>query len=214
MAGNNFSSKGDATLVALVTQMAAKFVATPAAYGLTAPQATGLNDAVEDLQAKINGAEAARIAFGNATDEKTTSRSTLLSELGKLTGIVYAYPGITSAALTAAGLAVHSTTKSAKVPATPRMTNATPFATGVVELKWLRGRNQYGITFMIESKSETGNWTTVGSTTATKIRLNGYTPGVPMWFRIVATHGGVTAVPSLPVPIYHEESGVSLSIAA
>lgn len=215
MAQNNFAKMADPALAIKLKAVSDNVNAAFASYGLTALQSGAWETAADDFATKLAALEDARIAFEAAVEAKEQSRAALLGTTSEATAIIYAFPGITPQLLSAAGLAVYATTNTPKVPSTPGTPTAQPFATGDVLLKWNRGDNAYGITFGIEAKSETGDWSLVASTTATKIRLSGYTPGVGAWFRIVAFHRGVTATPTLPVAIYVEgEGSQALTLAA
>lgn len=214
MASNNFNRMADPALAIKLKAVSDNVNAAFASYGLTVIQSTAWENAADDFTAKLGLVEDARIAFEAAVEAKDQSRFALLGTTTDLTAIIYAFPGITPQLLSAAGLAVHSTTKTPKVPSTPGTPTALPFPTGDVLLKWNRAANPYGVTFGIEAKSSTGEWALVANTTATKIRLFGYAPGVETWFRIVATHRGLFATPTLPVAIYLDEGGQSLNLAA
>ena len=208
MASNNFGNLADPALATKLKAISDNVQAAFASYGLTAIQATAWEASADDFTAKIALVEDARIAFEAAVVAKDESRESLLGTTTDLTAIIYAFPSITPQLLSAAGLAVRSTTKTPKVPSTPGTPTAQPFPTGDVLLKWDRGANSYGINFGIEAKSATGEWALVANTTATKLRLTGYTPGEGAWFRIVATHRGLSATPTLPVAIYAEGESV------
>lgn len=214
MSENNFGGLKDSTLHTTLKEISDNVNAAFASYGLTTLQGAAWEAAADDFGVKIGAVENAKVAYEAAVVAKDVSRASLLSTTTDMTGIIYAFPGITDVLLASAGLAVYSTTKTPKVPSTPSTPLALPSATGDVKLKWNRLSNPTGITFVIESKGETGDWAQVATTTAAKITLSGYIPGVPRWFRIVATHRGLSATPTLPVAIYHEEGGTGLSLAA
>ena len=215
MASNNFARLADPALATKLKAVSDIVNASFASYGLTALQSASWEAAADDFTAKLTTVESARIAFEAAVEAKDQSRKALLDRTTDMTAIIYAFPTITPQLLSAAGLAVRSTTKTPKLPSTPGTPTAQPFPTGDVLLKWDRAANAYGVSFGIEAKSGTGDWALVATTTAAKIRLTGYTPGAGTWFRVVATHRGLFATPTLPVAIYVEESGgESLSLAA
>jgi hypothetical protein len=214
MASNNFNRLGDSALATKLKAISDNVNAAFASYGLTALQSAAWEADADDFIAKIAAVEDARIAYEAAVVAKDVSRAELLLNTTAMTGIIYNFPAITPELLANAGLAVHATTKTPKVPSTPGTPEAQPFATGDVVLSWDPLLNPYGVTYNIEAKGASGNWAIVATTTKRTYRLTGYTPGVETWFRVFATHRGLTATPSLPVVIYAAEGVAELSLAA
>jgi hypothetical protein len=117
--------------------------------------------------------------------------------------------------IAAAGFAVHDTSGTAVVPNQPVDLLATPFSDGTVSLRWGRNGNPNGVSFLIEAREDgSSEWEFVASTTKARLTVNGFAPGEPRWFRVVATKNDLSSLPSNEAPIYPVGGATTLSVAA
>jgi hypothetical protein len=211
---NEYNNMTDAQLQSLATQMDSILATGFASYGLTAPQAAALTAATTGFGGSLANVASKRAALAGAVQGKDANRGTLLENISGICVVIYNDPSVSDEKIADLGLQPRATTRTLHPPYTPQTLLATPYATGNVLLKWSRGQNLYGAVYIVETRSETGDWEQVYSTTRTRITLTGYTPGIPAWFRIKATRNGQTSTPSNESPIYHEGGGMQLQLAA
>lgn len=215
MAANNVKGLTQAKLVALGKQVKTAANSTPTAYGLTTLQITALGDLLTEVDAKIAADVNAHAAAKAATTDKVESLGVLANTLCEFAKIIYAHPGITDTQIETAGFAIPQ--KPAKrTPKEPTNLNAVPTPSGDVNLSWKRNGNTKGIMFTVEQAPEMdGPWSNVVTTTASKVTLKGYTPGVSKFFRVTASTRGLFSTPSLAAVIYANGSqGAELKLAA
>jgi hypothetical protein len=213
MASNNFKTLSQTDALAVANQFSAAITANPTTYGLTAANATAFAEDLTKYNNAISASDLANAAAKSATQDKSDAKFDLMDSLASFAKIAYAHPGITSGDLAAAGLAIPAT-PGATVPQTPTSLVASPSADGDVLLTWNRSGNRYGVSFAVQVRGETGDWSVVAVVTAAKARLSGFTPGVAKWFRVVAVNKGVESTPSLEVSVYHDSAPAELSLAA
>lgn len=214
--GNNFQKQTPSALKAKA-QNAYTVIngASDPGYGVPNATLTGLNTNQTALGTAIQAVENARAALEAAVQTRDAAYLATAESLSSIGLVIYANPEVTDAMISAAGYAVRDKVPTPVVPVTPNKVVASPSATGTVELKWDRNGGRYGITYQVEGRAEgSSTWTVLASTTRQSITLNGFTPGVGYWFRVVPTKNTSSAAPSEPVSIYVGTESPSLQIAA
>ena len=79
-----------------------------------------------------------------------------------------------------------------------------------MKLTWKPGGNKYHVVYVIEpSDADLANWTTVHSTTKTKVTLTNFPPGRAKWFRAHATKNDLSSTESFPASIYSPASALA-----
>jgi hypothetical protein len=214
MASSDWNNLNDSQLATLAAQMSSVLITGFASYGVTTGQATALKEDKDDFQDGLSDVAAAKAALASAVQTKDAERTTLLSNISLLANIIYNNPSVTPSMIAALGLAPRATTRTMHQPKVPQNLIAFPYASGDVTLKWSKGENVYGAVYIIEAKTETGDWEQVYSTTKQKATLSGYTPGVATWFRVRSARNNAISGASNESPIYHAAEPVTLSMAA
>lgn len=207
----------DHSLSAKLTYIAAKAVSDPAEYGFTAPEAASLEAVAETFASSLTDWEAAKGSYDEASEAKANERQGAIDAFTQLLNLMYATPSVTPEAISSLTLTPRSGTRTPVVPVTPTDFIATPFADGTVELKWNRNGNKYGVVFEVETASaDQTDWHIGLSTTKTKLRVGGFAPGVPAWFRVRASKNGLSSEFSFNSGIYipAPEGSGSLEVAA
>jgi hypothetical protein len=213
MASNRTHSLSFAELLSLASTMRTTLAAAPATYNLSNSQITALTGAVNAFDNSLGEVAHQAATLGAARQDRDLKREQLLAQITMLAALIYANPNLTPAQIAATGLQVHDTTRTPVVPSEPTQLTATPFANGTVQLTWKRNGNPATVMFVIETKTEGGEWTPVKMVGRSRAVLSGFAPGTPAWFRVYATKSGQASVPSFDVSIYHEQN-VELEIAA
>lgn len=85
-------------------------------------------------------------------------------------------------------------TRSAALPVSNVV--ATASAAGLVTIQYSRGENPESALFMIQESRGDGNWANVYSSTRTRVKLSGYTPGETVYFRVITFRNGTQSAPS------------------
>jgi len=211
---NNFQGKSDAALSAMAHQANTVISAALLSYGVTAPQIAAVEAGADTLDADVTEVTAKTASLKAAHEGKRADRTTLINSLTFVGNIIYNNPAVTSEMIAAAGYAVHDDSGTPITPNQPLDLLANPFADGSVNLKWKRNGNPQGVTFLVEARTETGDFEFVTSTGKAKVTVNGFAPGVGMWFRVTASKNDLTSLPSNEAPIYVAGGEGMLEIAA
>ncbi|MEQ1932781.1 MAG: fibronectin type III domain-containing protein [Fimbriimonadaceae bacterium] len=214
MAQNTFNKSNPNDLKTLAAQVISTMTLSPTTWGATATQITNLGTKNATLGTTITNAEATRVAAKTATQAQTAAVDAVVADLMVIARQMYAKAGLTSEQIQATGLAVHDASKSVVTPLQVSNFTATPFADGQVEFAWNRNGNPYGVQFFIEASVDGGAWTQVYATKRKKLKLQGFTPGVPVIFRVVTANRNELSAPSLTASIYEEAAPAGLRIAA
>ncbi|MEX2243806.1 MAG: hypothetical protein WD716_08180 [Fimbriimonadaceae bacterium] len=201
-------------LLVKVTQANDTISASAGAYGTSAAQDTALAAAEALLSAGITAAENARTASKAATQQLETARAAALEILGSVGGTIYYNPDVSNQMLADAGYTIHDPVPTKHSPTQPLDLTATPDAYGTVAFNFHNNGNPYPTTYIIEGRpSENVDWTTIITTTRTRLKVEGFAPGITHWFRVRASRLGQTSIPSNVAAIWEPE-GVVLEIAA
>lgn len=212
---NSWQSLPDGTLYNVATQAHTTINAALPAYGCTAGQMTALSSGKTALDTSITAWESKRAALEAETQTKLAARQSTIDALISVANTIYANAGVTDAMLSAAGYAIHDTSKTKVIPQQVVTFNVTPDGSGNAFLKWGRNGNPQGVMFVIEQSPDGTAWTQVQTTTRAKTTINGLVIGVPQWFRVRATKSEISALPSDPISIWNPGGeGFQLSVAA
>ncbi len=214
MAKNVYSALNPSDLKTLAQQVINQVGVSPTVWGATATQISNLSAKNTTLGTTVTNAETTRVAAKTATQAQTAAVAAVVADLMVIARQIYAKAGLTSEQIQSTGLAVHDATKSVITPLQVSNFTATPFADGQVEFAWNRNGNPYGVQFFIEASVDGGAWGQVFATKRRKVKLQGFTPGVPAMFRVVSANRNEVSAPSLTASIYEEAAPSGLRIAA
>ncbi|MCE9558034.1 MAG: hypothetical protein K8R88_03705 [Armatimonadetes bacterium] len=194
-------------------QFSAGIVSYGEGLNLTSGEVTGFGAQLTVYSDDLALAAAAKAASDAAYETILTDQRNLVKLMRKYNVRMQASAAINNAKRAEIGIPIPATPSTIE-PKTVTGLLATAFENGEVKLKWNRTGNAQGVIFNIEVSDDSVNWDLLTTSTATKIKLSGYTPGEKKTFRIVATRGELIAGPSNLAVIYDGGSGVSLSLAA
>lgn len=215
---NDFSNKKDSVLQAIGTIAGTTIYADPETYETTQAVDLNLKSSAATFVAYLQAATSAQNAAKQATADKEAARADLLNNLAIVSNVVYAPTSeVTDGLLAAIGFAPKARQRVKRPAQQVAGVAVVPDATGGALVSFPRGDNPKSAIFQIEASRDSGaSWTIVGSTSATKLRLQGFEPGVTTWFRVVATTQTTAAPASAPVAIYGPQPAarVKLEVAA
>ncbi len=210
----NFENLTDAQAATVANTMKTAITGDEPAYGLLPADTTALNGDLVDFNKAINDAAIARAASLAKTQDKEAKRTALNQELSELAKKIYATPTVTNMMLAEAGLSPRSTARTKVIPVPPSDMVAKAFSNTSVSLSWKPNGNKYGVTYIVETQAEGGEWTFLTNTTKCKISVDGFEPGVSAWFRVRASKNDLTSLPSDSAAIYHSVVPPSIQLAA
>ena len=185
-------------------------------YGLSANDLKTLSDQAAKLAAVATGLINAAATEKAARQARDAALADAQAMMQRTASFIYSRSPATDAQLAAAGLAPRRSGSVRPYPAV-RVAGlvATPFADGTVRLAWDRGANPKSATFVVEASADGQAWTYLTSTSRIGLTAEGFAPGAPAWFRVVAKTSTAAAVPSASVSVYAPEPArVELRLAA
>ena len=187
----------------------------PTAYGFDVSQVNGFVLATNAFIGKLNDSDAAKAAAKAAVADKNAHREEIVGLTREFAKLIQANPAVTPSMKERAGLPGHNNPPSPVIPSAPQDLSATGYQTGVNELKWKRGSNKPGTTYMIQSRmSESAPWTLVDTTTKTKYRHTNQPVGQTQYYRVIAKRAQGESDPSNVAIAYGNGQTVVLQIAA
>jgi hypothetical protein len=164
--------------------------------------------------------------YGSSYAEATTTKEVLKGlttsknkNRQKMSGTVRSYaklwkanPAIPSAVIGALGIQTSSTSGPV---VTVTGLDVVGCDDGVNKLSWNRNGNSSGTMFIVEYRLDGAtSWTFAGAVTKTTFAHDEQTPGVTVWYRIIATRAGTNSAPCAPKPAYGNLDDTALSVAA
>lgn len=161
----------------------------------------------------------AKGAYEAAVQAKDTARAALIEVNQGFIAQWQALPNLDPKILETLGVPQRGTRGQRTAPTTPENLIAKAQVNGEVFLTYSRSGNSQTTVFTVEqSEPDSTTWTPIFSSTRTRVRLTGYTPGVETRFRVRATRNGMVSSPSEWVPIWggglSEEEAEQLRLAA
>ncbi|MEQ1935753.1 MAG: fibronectin type III domain-containing protein [Fimbriimonadaceae bacterium] len=213
MSANNYNNMNDGNTFVFAKNLSTVLASDPASYGVTLATATSLTGSVGTYQNSLTDLEQGKAALKAKTSTKNSSKAAVIAKIQAIAKDVYANEAVTPAMLGALGLAVHGGGGAPISPTAPNSLWADAFSNGTVKLKWNRGTNPQGVTFVIEAWNGTA-WNVVWVTTKAKATLNGFAPGVEVRFRMYASHNSTASAYSNEAIIYGSGDSQFLQLAA
>lgn len=208
----DFRNKKDTALRQDVAGTLASLQGRADEFGLSDADIAMLTDANEQFGDDIFQAMRLEFEKRSAVEKKNSSRSEVVFAINTIARKVYANPAVDDEMLSSIGLAVRPNYRTRTHPVAPTPLVALPQGDGgVVLLRWKRNGNSEHTIFTIWARGVAEPDRIVGSTKATKMKLEGFTPGVTQYFHVTATVNGETSSRSNTGSIY---AGMSLRKAA
>lgn len=183
--------------------------------GLSSADLTAITTKLNAFSTSLTGSNQAKAVAKAAVTTKNQDKATAKAEISKWAKIWRANEDIPDNVLDELMLPPHATPGTRTAPTTPTNFSFTVTSEGVINLKWGRNGNTSGTIFNVESSSNgTSGWTVVGSTTKTKLSVNG-NPGTTVYFRVVAIRNNQFAAPTNPIVVWPSggESFADLKVA-
>lgn len=171
---------------------------------LTNAQLTSFDDTVTTFAQDVTAWREAKLAYEAAIQAKKTSQRALTVKMSTYGNLVQASPTVSNAQRIDIGVPVRKQSHSRIMPQTVKGLVATPNAAGYLKLKFERGTNKSAVRFQVEGRSESGKWQLLAVVSTTRLTLNGFAPGVPYDFRVIATSATASAQPSNIAVIYSD----------
>ena len=196
-----YAPRGDAQFSDWATQVKNVAFTNQVALGLTPAQFAQIEDAANDFAAALTASNAAKDFAAGEVILKDEQRAVSEGVLRELCQMILANPSVSSGLKSQLGLNV-TPTPYGPVPV-PTEFSALAMSNGGVSFLWNRNGNPSTTTFALEAKYGTSSeWVLVTNTTKTRLTLGGFTPGDQVTFRVTASRGGETSLPSTEVLIY------------
>ena len=212
MSNYDYLPSPDQQFAAWLTNFVTVCSANQATLGLTPAEFTTIATAASEFTEGLTESDASKAT----TKAKVASKDELRRQA---TAIVRTYarefkanPNVPGPVLTNLGIV----TSGAAGPVT-QVTGlqVTGCADGVNKLIWNRSGNIQGTIFIVETKPQgSSTWAIAAAVTRTNFNHEDQQPGEQIWYRIVASRAGVSAVASLPVAAYGGSDSAPLTIAA
>lgn len=204
----------DEQLATLMLQQVPVIIANAATLGVDPADIDALSAAYSSFNTSIGAAATAKANAKATVTAKNKNKQSARALLRQYAKIWRASPAVSDQLLNQLFLAPKSTPGTQTPPTTPTGLTFSATGNGQITLRWKRNGNRQGTTFLIQtSDSASGEWNTFEATTKTSFVYNG-TPGVAVWFRIIARRDGVSAAPTLPVSVWAGSGGNFLEVAA
>jgi len=182
--------------------------------GLTPAQLTEISGMATNFTSSLNSYATAKAAADLALSNRNAQVKTSKATLSKWAKTFRANPTITDALLDQLDLPHHKTPGSKTPPVTPGNLIASSDVQGLVSLKWKRNGNTSTTVFTIETQTALdGDWSIAGSTTKTKFDYQAVL-GNYIAFRVFASRDGQNSQPTVPVTLWANGGGQSLTLKA
>lgn len=210
---SEFIALPDALLVDALNNASTVIFATPANYAISSTNATALGTKTAEFQAKFDEVYTAKLAYESAVKAKALAREAVTTLFSTLLTQSVNTPTVTDANLALINI-------NARQPRTVRPLRqplslvVAPRATGLIEATWKRNQNSAATVFVLQQLSSENEWETVWQGTRIRAVLEGYAPGVPVTFRVVATKSDEFSEPSATYTIYGVGGDTALRVAA
>ncbi len=164
---------------------------------------------VDDLIAEIGAFDDAmenvvttKAVAKSAVSAKNAARTIIKARIARYAKTWRANLAIPDSLLAELNVPPHQTQGSSTPPVTPTELSYSINTENVISIRWKRNGNKPGTVFNVETSSNgVSGWTVAKTTTTSKVTFNG-TPGVTIYFRVVAIRNGQLATPTMPIVVW------------
>lgn len=210
------NAKKDGDWVKLGKQFVDTVALESSSLGLTPAQVTGLSTTFDNFDTAYTDLETQKATLESAVSVKDSTKASFEALVRRYAKQFRGNVTVPDALLELLNVAPHTVKPSNTSPTQPLSLVADTNQVDQVFLSWNRNGNIQGTTFWIQAKTGAATvWTTVDTTTKSKITLNGYPAGTAAWFRVIAVRRGLHSAPTPPESIYSDgDESSNLSIAA
>ena len=212
---NNIQNLVPAEAVLLANRIVAACGPGPTnTYGIVQADLTQLAANATALTTTGNAVEDALATYRAAVATRNGQLRLTRYILGNVARQVYANSALTPAKIQTLGLSPRSKSRTKTVPVTPDGLVAEPQANGTMKLSWNRSGNPSGAMFVVEARTEGGDWAPVANTSASRTVLGDLLPGGPIQLRVYAMKNDEVSLPSPLLVLYASATTPPLRIAA
>lgn len=172
--------------------------------GITSTQLTALYDNLVEFDTKLADVSVKHNVAAAATSEKNVAKRTLREDVAELIRVVRSRD-VPVGLLDQLGIGVIDPAHPVQ-PEQPIELSVTPYGTGVNALKWHRGTNRRGTTYVVEvSNADISGWQMIATVSRLSYRHAGQEPGFQQTYRVRAVRRGVPGLPSYTATVYGPE---------
>lgn len=180
--------------------------------GLNTTALAAINSEYEAFNTSLSDTITAKEVLKGLTTTKIKNRQKMSGTVRSYAKLWKANPAIPSSVIGALGIQTSSTSGPV---VTVTGLDVVGCDDGVNKLSWNRNGNSPGTMFIVEYRLDGAtSWTFAGAVTKTTFAHDEQTPGVTVWYRIIATRAGVNSAPCAPKPAYGNQDETTLSVAA
>lgn len=184
-----------------------EFIVNVSAYeselGIDAGELEEIQDTGTAFATAMSALNTARAEYAAAVEAKDAARNAVIEVNRKYIAQFQAIPNLDPKVFNALDIPKRSNPGSRTAATTPDNLIAKAKADGSVSITFSRGTNSNNTVFTIEKSTNNGTtWSTAFSSTRTRVKLNGFTPGNTVWFRVYATRNNTVSTPTVPVMIW------------
>ncbi len=203
MADNDYIPKQDAQLPIYLTELTGYANANLAALGLIAGDVTPVTTNATTYTTALNTLATAKQAYRQAVIAKSAAKRAATGSVRTLAKKVQSNAAVTPAQKVAMGLTPRLGIKKHPAPVSPLALKATPYADGTNVLTWNKATNITGTVYKIEAMiGGSTQWIMIDSTTSTRYKHEGQTPGETIVYQVTASRAKRSSVPSLSASVY------------
>lgn len=194
--------RSDVELLNQLPNFVAKATANASVLGLTPGQLTALGDEATVFSESMAAVVSTRATARGAVQTKNRDRATVRATIAQYAKTWRANPAIPESVLAELNVPPRQGQGSSTPPVTPSELSYSINTESVATLRWKRNGNKQGTVFNVERSSNgVSGWTVANTSTTTKAIFQ-TTPGVTVYYRVVALRGQQSSTPTTPVVIW------------
>ncbi len=177
---------------------------------LTVAELNALQTGTGVFDSKTRAAYDAHVAALAATVARAQARKAVVAQARALVKRLQTTPGMDDVLRVQLKIAVTQKRRGVIPVFTPAVLSAAVRPDMSIGLKWERGGNTYGTGYVVERESgDGGAWTMLRQVTATRFVDETLPPGVNATYRVLATRGKQTSMPSNEARVYPQSAAMS-----
>jgi hypothetical protein len=185
--------------------------------GLTTQQVTDIGNDSTLITTSLRDIASLRDTLGGKIETKDNDIKATKARIRKIVTQIQGNPNVTVILKRQLRLNTHETPRTNTPPVTPLGLQAEPFINGTNLLTWKAGDNKPNTRYVIEYRvGNTGAYSYLANTTATKYSHTGQTLGVLVWYRVRAERRKLASDWTEGESVYggKEESETTVRVAA
>jgi hypothetical protein len=184
-------------------------VANATTLGISLPQQGTITTAQTNYASSVSAYTTAHDAAKTATNNKNAAYAAAFEQVQLWSNQWQADPAISDALKISLGLNIRDTTPSPRPIFAVSDLSGSGNSVGTVRLRWNRGANLPGCSFIVQSRPVGGEWTFLTVTGKTRIAI-GSQALVPTEYRVLVERRGNLSAPCDPVVVYSDGGSMEL----